>query len=84
VSSQLKRKFLELLRKDEEFRYAVVGLLSLEEILKRLDRHEEQLVKLREDMNKLREDMNKLREDMNRGFELIEMRISALGARWGL
>jgi len=84
VSSQLKRKFLELLRKDEEFRYAVVGLLGLEEILKRLDRHEEQLVKLREDMNKLREDMNKLREDMNRGFELIERRISALGARWGL
>jgi hypothetical protein len=77
VSSQLKRKFLELLRKDEEFRYAVAGLLGLEEILKRLDRHEEQLVKLREDMNKLR-------EDMNRGFELIERRISALGARWGL
>ncbi|TDA41788.1 MAG: hypothetical protein DSO07_02745 [Thermoproteota archaeon] len=39
-------------------------------MLKRLDRHEEQLVKLR--------------EDMNRGFELIERRISALGARWGL
>jgi hypothetical protein len=77
VSSQLKRKFLELLRKDEEFRYAVAGLLGLEEILKRLDRHEEQLIKLREDMNKLR-------EDMNRGFELIERRISALGARWGL
>jgi len=84
MSSQLKQRFLKLLKEDEEFRYAVAGLLGLEEILKRLDRHEEQLVKLREDMVKLREDMNKLREDMNRGFELIERRISALGARWGL
>jgi hypothetical protein len=77
MSSQLKQRFLKLLKEDEEFRYAVAGLLGLEEILKRLDRHEEQLVKLREDMVKLR-------EDMNRGFELIERRISALGARWGL
>ena len=84
MSSQLKQRFLKLLKEDEEFRYAVAGLLGLEEILKRLDRHEEQLVKLREDMVKLMEDMNKLREDMNRGFELIERRISALGARWGL
>ena len=51
--------------------------LGLEEILKRLDRHEEQLVKLREDMNKLR-------EDMVRGFELVERHISAIGARWGI
>jgi len=33
----------------------------------RLDKHEEELIKLR--------------EDMNRGFELIERYISALGAR---
>ncbi|MCC6004547.1 MAG: DUF3782 domain-containing protein [Thermofilum sp.] len=70
MSSQLKQRLLKLLKEDEEFRYAVAGLLGLEEILKRLDRHEEQLVKLR--------------EDMNRGFELIERRISALGARWGI
>jgi hypothetical protein len=68
---------LKLLREDEEFRYAVAGLIGLEEILRRLDRNESELVKLREDMVegfkrhdaeiiKLREDMNKLREDMNR------------------
>jgi len=74
MSSQLKQRLLRLLKEDEEFRYAVAGLLGLEEILKRLDKHEEQLVKLREDFNKLR-------EDMNRGFELIERKISALGAR---
>jgi hypothetical protein len=88
-------RMLKLLREDEEFRYAVAGLIGLEEILKRLDRNESELVKLREDMVegfkrhdaeiiKLREDMNKLREDMNRGFELVERHISALGSRWGI
>jgi hypothetical protein len=88
---ELKSRILKLLKEDEEFRHAVAGLIGLEEILKRLDRHGAELVKLREDMNKLREDTNKLREDMNklredtnRGFELMERRISALGARWGI
>jgi len=88
---ELKSRILRLLREDEEFRYAVAGLIGLEEILKRLDRHEAELVKLRENMVrheselvKLREDMNRLREDMIRGFELVERHISALGARWGL
>jgi hypothetical protein len=74
---ELKSRMLRLLREDEEFRYAVAGLLGLEEILKRLDRHEAELVRLREDMNRLR-------EDMIRGFELVERHITALGARWGI
>ncbi|MBS7635243.1 DUF3782 domain-containing protein [Candidatus Bathyarchaeota archaeon] len=53
----LKTRIFTLLREDEEFRYAVAGMLGLEEILRRLDKHEAELVKLREDMNKLREDM---------------------------
>jgi len=92
---ELKSRILKLLREDEEFRYAVAGLLGLEEILRRLDRHEAELVRLREDMNKLRQDMvegfkrhdielARLREDMNRGFELVERHIGALGARWGI
>ena len=67
---ELKSRMLKLLREDEEFRYAVAGLIGLDEILKRLDRHEAELVKLR--------------QDMNRGFELVNRHISALGARWGL
>jgi len=95
---ELKSRIFRLLREDEEFRYAVAGLIGLEEILKRLDRHEAELVRLRENMVRheselvrLGEVMNKLREDMVRGFELVERRIelverhiSALGARWGL
>jgi len=75
--AELKSRILKLLKEDEEFRYAVAGLIGLDEVLKRLDRHGEELVKLREDMNKLR-------EDMMRGFELLNRHISALGARWGL
>jgi len=37
----LKSKILRLLKEDEEFRYAVAGLIGLEEILKRLDKHDE-------------------------------------------
>ncbi len=35
--SELKSKIIHLLRTDEEFRYAVAGLLGLDEILRRLD-----------------------------------------------
>jgi hypothetical protein len=73
----LKEEFLALLEKDKDFRYAVVGLLGFEEILRRLDKHEEELVKLREDLNRLGENMLlgfkrhdeelvKLREEMNK------------------
>ena len=88
---ELKSRMFKLLREDEEFRYAVAGLIGLDEILKRLDRHEAELVKLRQDMVELRReivelrrDMVELREDMVRGFELVNRHISALGARWGL
>ncbi len=81
MESELKSKILKLLKENEEFRYAVAGLIGLEEILKRLDRHEAELVKLREDIKELREDMNKLREDMNRGFELVNRHISEIRAR---
>ena len=88
---ELKSRMLKLLREDEEFRYAVAGLIGLDEILKRLDRHEAELVKLRQDvvelrreMVELRRDMVELREDMVKGFELVNRHISALGARWEL
>jgi hypothetical protein len=80
--NKLKHEILNLLKEDLEFRYAVAGLIGLEEILKRLDKygeilikHTEEIIKLREEQIKLREDFNelrkeqiKLREDMNKGF----------------
>lgn len=83
-STRLKRQILNLLKKDEEFRYAVAGLIGLEEILKRLDRHEEHIKQILTRLDRHEEEIKKLREDMNRGFELMERRLSAIGARWGL
>jgi hypothetical protein len=91
----IKEEFLSLLERDKEFRYAVAGLLGLEEILRRLDGHEERMARIEEELARLREDMiagfkrhdeeiARLREDMSRGFMLVERHISALGARWGL
>ncbi len=85
----IKEELLRLLEKDKEFRYAVAGLIGLDQILMRLDKHEEELVRLREDMNRLREDMNRgfqrydqeiarLREDMNRGFQRYDAEIAKL------
>jgi len=54
---QLKDKILTLFREDQEFRYAIAGLLGWEEILRRLDRHEEELSRLGTEMTKLRQDM---------------------------
>lgn len=92
---KLKEEFLRLLREDVEFRYAVAGLIGLEEVLRRLDRHEEELEKIWREIRDLRESMNegfrrydeelkRLREDMKEGFELVNRHVSALGARWGL
>ena len=78
---RLKSEILRLLREDEEFRYAVAGLIGLEEILKKLDRHEElvrhrkELVRLREDMNKVLERLDRHEEELVRhGEELIRLR----------
>ena len=78
----LKSKIFTLLKEDEEFRYAVAGMLGLEEILKRLDRHEAELVRLREDMNagfkRHDEEITRLREDMINGFRRHEEEIAKL------
>ncbi|MEM4574475.1 MAG: hypothetical protein QXF45_08065 [Candidatus Caldarchaeum sp.] len=57
LAVRIKKTIFKLLKEDEEFRYAVAGLLGLEEILKRLDRHEAELASIREETNRLREDM---------------------------
>jgi len=76
--SELKARFFALLREDVEFRYAVAGLLGLEEILRRLDRNEAELVRLREDFNKLREDFNRKSEEDSKRFAAIEAEIARL------
>jgi hypothetical protein len=73
---------LKMLKEDEEFRYAVAGLLGLEEILKRFDRHEDEVSRIWQEIEKLREDMMKMFEFVNRRISRLENLISAVGARW--
>ena len=75
---RLKSRILRMLKEDEEFRYAVAGLIGLEEILKRLDRHEDEVRRIWQEIEKLREDMNKLREDMMKMFEKHEERFARI------
>ena len=104
-ATKLKQEFIDLLERDKEFRYTVLGLLGIREIMERLEKHdrilvelsqrllrvEEELVRLRQEMARfeqelvhLKQELVRLREDMQRGFDLMERRLSALGARWGL
>ncbi len=82
AKEKLKSRILRLLKEDEEFRYAVAGLIGMEEILKRLDRNEQEIAKLREDMMKGFErhdrEIAKLREDMMKGFERHDKEIAKL------
>lgn len=95
---ELKGEILRLLREDEEFRYAVAGLIGLDEVLKRLDRHGEELVRLREDLvrgferhdhelAKLREDFNRHEEESAKRFQALEEHLKRhdeeLGRVWG-
>jgi len=82
---QLKDKILTLFREDQEFRYAIAGLLGWEEILRRLDRHEEELsrlsretAELRKETAELRKEMTKLRQDMMEGFRRHDEEIARL------
>jgi len=83
--NKLKHEILNLLKEDLEFRYAVAGLIGLEEILKRLDKygeilikHTEEIIKLREDFKELREEQIKLREDFNRMFKAFDNRMNRI------
>jgi predicted nuclease with TOPRIM domain len=74
----MKRKFLELLEKDVEFRYSVAGYLGLSEILKKLDRSIEEQTKIWTEISKIWEEIRKLREDMVVGFKRHDEEIAKL------
>ncbi len=85
LSVDEKKRFLRALEEDEEFRYAVAGKLGILEVLKRLDRIEEELRKLW--MKSLEHDKrfkaiekkllehDKRFEEINKRFEAIEKKL---------
>jgi len=75
---ELKSKIIELLKRDEDFRYMVAGLIGLDKIL-------EELKKLHENFNKLYEkslEHDKRFEEINRRFEAIEKRFEEVNKRF--
>jgi hypothetical protein len=71
-STNLREEILKLLEEDREFRYAVAGLLGYREVLERLDRHEEELRRLREDFLAFVKEQERRWEEAFKRFETIE------------
>ncbi|MGC8998960.1 MAG: PD-(D/E)XK nuclease family protein [Candidatus Bathyarchaeia archaeon] len=46
MSVEIRQRFLRLLREDEEFRYAVAGMIGLDEILRRQEAHDEKFAEI--------------------------------------
>jgi len=64
MSVDLKRKFLNLLERDIEFRYTVAGYLGLSEVLKKLDSLMEEQGKIWREIKALREEQSKIWEEL--------------------
>jgi regulator of replication initiation timing len=74
LSAEEKKRVLKALEEDEEFRYAVAGLIGISEILKRLDRLEANQEKLWLEVKGLRENQEKLWE----GQEKLWLEVKSL------
>jgi len=75
--SQLKEVILKLFREDEEFRYAVAGLIGLQEILRRLEEHDK---KFNEILCRI-ESIERRLEEHDRKFNEILCRIEQIEKR---
>ncbi len=69
---ELKRLLLELLRSDREFRRAVAAEVGLLEILERLDRLEERMVKLEERIEEHTRAIRALQEEVKKLWEAVK------------
>ncbi len=87
MSLRLKKRFLELLEKDPEFRYAVAGYIGLHEALKRLDEHGKAIKELQEAVKGLQEAVKNLQEavkGLQEAVRDLSVRVNAIGVRYGV
>ncbi|MCS7141689.1 MAG: hypothetical protein NZ888_05845 [Candidatus Nitrosocaldus sp.] len=73
--NELKKVLLEMLDKDTEFRHAVAGLIGYKEILDRITKLEERVVKVEEEIRNLRRDMLEGFRRHDEEFRLIRREI---------
>jgi len=78
VEAELKHKLLKLLKEDEEFRYAVAGLIGLGEVLKRLEEHDRKFNEILERLDRHEAELTRLREEMMKGFERYDRELAKL------
>ena len=84
LSKEEKERFLRAIEEDREFRYAMMGLLGMKELLERQQRLEERFAKLEEKFAKLEERQQKLEERQQRleeKFARLEERFAKLEER---
>ena len=82
LSAEERKRILKALEEDEEFRYAVAGLIGVSEILKRLDRLEANQEKLWLEVKSLRENQEKLwveLRDLRVGVERLTLSVEEEG-----
>ncbi|MCC6015642.1 MAG: DUF3782 domain-containing protein [Desulfurococcaceae archaeon] len=78
VDVELKRKFLEFLKSDEEFRLAVAGLIGLDTIISELKKLREDFLTFVNIQEKRWEENNKRWEENNRRWEEAYKRFESL------
>ncbi|MEM4642832.1 MAG: hypothetical protein QXF36_06665 [Candidatus Caldarchaeum sp.] len=66
MTTDIKKEIIRLLQEDVEFRYTVAGLIGLEEVLKRLDRHEQRMSELLEEQRNIRQEQTKIWEEIKK------------------
>jgi regulator of replication initiation timing len=66
LSASIRRRFLELLDEDEEFRLAVAAKLGLSKVFERLDAMQRNIEKLLEEVKALREGQDKLWQNVDK------------------
>ncbi|MEX2707371.1 MAG: hypothetical protein Q6352_019285 [Candidatus Freyrarchaeum guaymaensis] len=69
-----KEEFLDLLKKDEEFRYTVLGYLGLDELTRRMDATQTTQTKILEELRGIREEQTRIWEEI-RGIKEEQTRI---------
>ncbi len=78
---ELKRRMLELLRRDREFRRLVAAELGMLEILERLEAHDRKFEELLEELRRMRRDFNERLEGLEKRVEKLEERMERLENR---
>uniref|UniRef100_A0A7J2U5D8 DUF3782 domain-containing protein n=1 Tax=Ignisphaera aggregans TaxID=334771 RepID=A0A7J2U5D8_9CREN len=73
--AELKQRFLELLKSDEEFRLAVAGLLGLDTVINELRKLREDFLLFVKEQEKRWEENNKRWEEAFKRFESIERKL---------